>query len=75
MKIPLFNLGGFLTKKTHRGALEAPCKIPLPTWLVTLTRKLQTDNLTRATSKGMLKTLTNKCIGELPTSNLTRETY
>ena len=41
-------------------------EIPLPTWLVMLTR---------ATSKGMLKTLTNKRIGELLTSKLTRETY
>jgi len=64
-----------LNRKIRLGTLETPYKIPLPTWLVMLSRKFQTDNLTRATSKGMLKTLTNKRIGELLTSKLTRETY
>jgi len=64
-----------LNRKISLGTLETPYKIPLPTWLVMLTRKFQTDNLTRATSIGILKTLTNKRIGELLTSKLTRETY
>ena len=64
-----------LNWKIRLGALETPYKIPLPTWLIMLSRKFQTDNLTRATSKGMWKTLTNKRIGELLTSKLTRETY
>jgi len=64
-----------LNRKIRLGTLETPYKVPAPTWLAILIRKLQTDGLTRATSTGMLKTLTNKRIGELLTSKLTRETY
>jgi hypothetical protein len=64
-----------LNKKIRLGILEAPYKIPLPTWLAILTRKLRTDSLTRATSINMLKTLLNKRAGKLLTSKLMRETY
>jgi hypothetical protein len=64
-----------LNKKIRLGILETPYKIPLPTWLAILTRKLQTDSLTRATSINMLKTLVNKRAGKLLTSKLMRETY
>jgi hypothetical protein len=64
-----------LNKKIRLGILETPYKIPLPTWLAILTRKLRRDSLTRATSINMLKTLVNKRAGKLLTSKLTRETY
>jgi hypothetical protein len=64
-----------LNKNIHLGILETPYKIPLPIWLAILTRKLQTDSLTRATSINMLKTLVNKRAGKLLTSKLMRETY
>jgi hypothetical protein len=64
-----------LNKKIRLGILETPYKIPLPTWLAILTRKIQTDSLTRTTSINMLKTLVNKRAGKLLTSKLTRETY
>jgi hypothetical protein len=64
-----------LNRKIRQGILETPYRIPLPTWLAILTRKLQRDSLTRATSINMLKTLTNKRAGKLLTSRLTRETY
>jgi len=57
------------------GILETPYKIPLPTWLTIITRKLRADSLTRATSMNILKTLTDKRIGRLLTSKLRRETY
>jgi hypothetical protein len=40
-----------------------------------LAGKFQIDNLTRAPSINMLKTLTNKRAGKLLTSKLTTETY
>jgi len=64
-----------LNRKIHLGLLETPYKIPAPTWLAILIRKLQTDNLIRATSINMLKTLTDKRTGKLLISKLTRETY
>jgi len=64
-----------LNRKIRLGALETPYKIPAPIWLAILTRKLQTDSLTRASSTSILKTLTSKRIGKLLTSKLTRETY
>jgi len=64
-----------LNRKIRLGALETPYKIPTPIWLAILTRKLQTDSLTRASSTGILKTLTSKRIGKLLTSKFTRETY
>jgi hypothetical protein len=64
-----------LNKKIRLGILETPYKIPLPTWLAMLTRKIRRDSLTRATSINMLKTLTNKRAGKPLTSRLTRETY
>jgi hypothetical protein len=64
-----------LNRKIRLSILETPYKIPLPTWLAILTRKLRRDSLTRATSINMLKTLTNKRAGKLLTSRLTRETY
>jgi hypothetical protein len=65
----------YLNKKIRLGILETPYKIPLPTWLAILTRKLRRDSLARATSINMLKTLVNKRSGKLLTSRLTRETY
>jgi len=64
-----------LNRKIRLGLLETPYKIPLPLWLAMLTQKFQRDNLTRATSTGILKILTNKRAGQLLTSKLTRETY
>jgi hypothetical protein len=64
-----------LNKTIRLGILETPYKIPLPTWLAILTRKLRRDSLTRATSINMLKTLVNKHAGKLMMSRLTRETY
>jgi len=64
-----------LNKKIRLEILETPYKIPLPIWLAILTRKLQRDSLTRATSINMLKTLVNKRAGRLLTSKLMRETY
>ena len=64
-----------LNKKIRLGLLETPYKIPLPLWLALLMRKFQRDSLTRATSVSMLKTLTNKRVGKLLKSKLTRETY
>jgi hypothetical protein len=64
-----------LNEKIRLGILETPYKIPLLTWLAILTRKIQTDSLTRTTSINMLKTLVNKRAGKLLTSKLTRETY
>jgi len=64
-----------LNKKIRLGLLEAPYKIPLPLWLAILAQKFQRDNLTRATSGSILKTLTNKRVGKLLKSKLTRETY
>jgi len=64
-----------LNRKIRLGLLETPYKIPLPLWLAILMQKFQRDNLTRATSAGILKTLTNKRAGELLKSKLTRETY
>jgi hypothetical protein len=64
-----------LNKQIRMGILETPYKIPLPTWLTIITRKLRADSLTRATSMNILKTLTDKRIGRLLTSKLTRETY
>jgi hypothetical protein len=64
-----------LNRKIRHGTLETPYKIPTQKWLTMLARKFQTDNLTRATSINMLKTLTNKRTGKLLTSKLTRETY
>jgi len=56
-------------------ALKAPYKIPVPLWLAMLLQKLQSDDLTRATSTEVLKTLTRKNAGKLLISKLTRETY
>jgi len=64
-----------LNRKIILGMLETPYKIPLPTWLTILMRKLRTDSLTRATSTRLLKTLIDKRIGKLLTSKLTRESY
>ena len=64
-----------LNREIRLGLLETPYKIPLPLWLAILIKKFQRDNLTRATSTGILKTLTNKRIGKLLVSKLTRETY
>jgi len=64
-----------LNRKIRLGLLETPYKIPLPLWLALLMRKFRRDSLTRATSVGMLKTLTNKRAGKLLKSKLTRETY
>jgi len=64
-----------LNKKIRLGLLETPYKIPLPLWLALLMRKFQIDSLTRATSAGILKTLTDKRVGKLLKSKLTRETY
>jgi hypothetical protein len=64
-----------LNRKIRLGILETPYRIPLPTWLAILTRKLRRDSLTRATSINMLKTLVNKHAGKLMMSRLTRETY
>jgi hypothetical protein len=64
-----------LNREIRLGILETPYKIPLPTWLAILTRKLRRDSLTRATSINILKTLVNKRSGKLLTSRLTRETY
>jgi len=64
-----------LNRKIRLGMLETPYKIPLPTWLAMLARKFQTDGLTRATSIGMLKTLTSKRAGMLLASKLMREIY
>jgi hypothetical protein len=64
-----------LNEKIRLGTLETPYKIPLPTWLAILTRKLRRDSLTRTTSINMLKTLVNKRAGKLLTSKLMRETY
>jgi hypothetical protein len=64
-----------LNRKIRLGMLETPYKIPLPTWLAILIRKFQTDGLTRASSIGMLKTLTSKRAGMLLASKLMRETY
>ena len=64
-----------LNRKIRLGLLETPYKIPLPLWLALLMRKFQRDSLTRATSVSMLKTLTNKRVGKLLKSKLTRETY
>ena len=64
-----------LNRKIRLGLLETPYKIPLPLWLALLIRKFQRDSLTRATSVSMLKTLTNKRVGKLLKSKLTRETY
>ena len=64
-----------LNRKIRLGLLETPYKIPLPLWLALLMRKFQRDSLTRATSVGMLKTLTNKRVGKLLKSKLMRETY
>ena len=62
-------------RKIRSAPLETPYKIPLPLWLALLMRKFRRDSLTRATSVGMLKTLTNKRAGKLLKSKLTRETY
>ncbi|RLE47212.1 MAG: hypothetical protein DRJ31_09195 [Candidatus Methanomethylicota archaeon] len=64
-----------LNRKIRLGLVEAPYKIPLPLWLVMLVEKFRIDNLTRATSIDMLKALTNKRVGKLLKSKLTRETY
>ena len=64
-----------LNRKIRLGLLETPYKIPVPLWLAMLMRKFQKDNLTRATSVGILKTLTNRRAGKLLISKLTRETY
>ena len=64
-----------LNRKIRLGLLETPYKIPLPLWLTILIQKFQTDDITRATSPNILKTLTNKRIGKLLISKLTRETY
>jgi len=64
-----------LNRKIRLGLLETPYKIPLPLWLALLMRKFQIDSLTRATSAGILKTLTDKRVGKLLKSKLTRETY
>jgi hypothetical protein len=64
-----------LNEKIRLGILETPYKIPLPTWLAILTRKLRRDSLMRVTSINMLKTLINKRAGKLMMSRLTRETY
>ena len=64
-----------LNRKIRLGLLETPYKIPVPLWLAILMQKFQRDNLTRATSAGILKTLTNKRAGKLLISKLTRETY
>jgi len=64
-----------LNRKIGLGMLETPYKIPLPTWLAMLIRKFQIDGLTRASSIGMLKTLTSKRAGMLLASKLMRETY
>jgi hypothetical protein len=54
-----------LNREIRLGILETPYKIPLPTWLAILTRKIRADSLTKATSINMLKTLTNKRAGKL----------
>jgi len=64
-----------LNREIRLGKLETPYKIPTSKWLAMLTRKFQIDNLTRATSVNMLKTLTSKRAGKLLASKLTRETY
>jgi hypothetical protein len=64
-----------LNKKIRLGILETPYKIPLPTWLAILIRKLRRDSLTRATSINMLKTLVNKRAGKLLLSKITSETH
>ncbi|MHC1629315.1 MAG: hypothetical protein ACXQTI_10900 [Candidatus Nezhaarchaeales archaeon] len=64
-----------LNRNIRLGLLETPYKIPLPLWLALLMRKFRRDSLTRATSVGVLKTLTNKRAGKLLKSKLTRETY
>jgi len=64
-----------LNRKIRLGLLEAPYKIPLPSWLVILMQKFQIDDITRATSPNILKALTNKRIGKQLISKLTRETY
>ena len=64
-----------LNRKICSGLLETPYKIPLPLWLALLMRKFWRDSLTRATSAGMLRTLTNKRAGKLLKSKLMRETY
>ena len=64
-----------LNRRIRLGLLETPYKIPLPLWLALLMRKFQIDSLTRATSAGILKTLTDKRVGKLLKSKLTRETY
>lgn len=64
-----------LNRKIRLGLIETPYKIPLPLWLAILMQKFQTDDITRATSPNILKTLTNKRIGKQLISKLTRETY
>jgi len=64
-----------LNRKISLGLLETPHKIPLPLWLAMLMQKFQSDTLTKATSIGILKTLTSKRAGKLLMSKFTRETY
>ena len=64
-----------LNRRIRLGMLEAPYKIPLPLWLAMLMQKFRRDELTRATSTCLLRTLTSKRAGRMLMSRLTRETY
>jgi len=64
-----------LNRRIRSGLIEAPYRVPVPLWLAMLLQKLQSDDLTRATSTEVLKALTRKNAGKLLISKLTRETY
>ena len=65
-----------LNYQIEYGQLEMPYRMPIPLWFTGLIRKFNIDELTRATSTNIIKTIINdNRSGALFVSKLTRKTY
>jgi hypothetical protein len=64
-----------LNDAMSRGLIEAPYKIPLPTWANMLTQKILKDPLARSTDKNLVMTFLSKHGPKLLISKFTRESY